>query len=79
MIELGKKYRITTPVSERHIVGVGDVIEVYHVGWLGVKAFGISKDQDGDIYDGFLLFDVPGGYNKEEYFKMVEECLEEVE
>ncbi|AFN39364.1 hypothetical protein F485_gp139 [Aeromonas phage CC2] len=79
MIEAGKKYRITTPVSENHIVGIGDIIELCYVGWIGVKAIGISENSYGEQYDGILMFDVPGGYNKGEYFKLVEECLEEVE
>ncbi|QQG33874.1 hypothetical protein ZPAH1_orf00112 [Aeromonas phage ZPAH1] len=77
MIEVGKKYKITTPVLNTHIVGVGDVIEVFSVSWIGVKAFKISVDEYGDPYDGILMFNGP--YSKTEYWKLIEDCLEEVE
>ncbi|QAY01130.1 hypothetical protein ASwh1_63 [Aeromonas phage Aswh_1] len=77
MIEAGKKYKITTPIKDSHIVGVGDVIEVYSVSWVGVKARNISIDNYGDPYDGILMFDGP--YTSKEYWDLIEVCLEEVE
>ncbi|ADM79758.1 hypothetical protein phiAS4_ORF0186 [Aeromonas phage phiAS4] len=31
MIYAGQKYRITRPVSEQHIVGVGDIITISQI------------------------------------------------
>lgn len=76
MIEEGKKYRILKPVHSKHVVGVGDEIEVYHVSWIGVKAFGISMNDYNELYDGILMFN--GDYTKEQYWEMIESCLEEV-
>ena len=76
MIYVGQKYRITTPVNSCHIVGVGDIITISQITWLGVRAMDISVDNDGIPYDGILMFEGP--YNIQEYWEKIEMCLEAV-
>ncbi|AWH14775.1 hypothetical protein [Aeromonas phage 50AhydR13PP] len=76
MIYAGQKYRITRPVSEQHIVGVGDIITISQITRLGIRSMDISVDDDGIPYEGILMFEGP--YNIQEYWEKVEMCLEAV-
>lgn len=76
MIYAGQKYRITRPVSEQHIVGVGDIIEITELSWYGVRSMDISVDIEGNPYNGILMFE--GSYTAAEYWEKVEMCLEAV-
>ncbi|UYD59483.1 hypothetical protein HPMBJEAJ_00384 [Aeromonas phage avDM6] len=77
MIEAGKRYKIVKPVSNRHIVGVGDIIEISDVSWIGVRSYDISVNDYEEPYHSILQFEGP--YTLKEYFEMVEQALVEVE
>lgn len=77
MIEAGKRYKIVKPVCSRHIVGVGDIIEISDVSWIGVHSYDISLNDNGEPYNSILQLEGP--YNQTQYFEMVEQALVEVE
>ncbi|AAQ81413.1 hypothetical protein PHG31p92 [Aeromonas phage 31] len=76
MIYIGQKYRITKPINKCHIAKVGDIIEISKIGRYGAHSMDISIDDNGNPYNGILMFEGP--YTLQEYWEKVEMCLEAV-
>lgn len=74
-IESGKRYKIVKPFCEEieYRVGVGDIIEVTKINWIGVYAKDITLDRR---YDAVIILE--GSYSQLEYFELIKEYIEEV-